>query len=343
MIAWMEGFNYHHLHYFWVVAREGSIARASKLLMLAQPTISAQIHELEESLGRKLFARAGRGLALTETGQTVYGYAEQIFRLGSEMIDAAHGQPAPKPVQFRAGVDSTISKLIAARILKPALRVGKRVRSMAAPAKGAWPARIVVREDTLEHLVAQLALGTLDLVLSDSPASPSRIKVHAHLLGESSLSLFARASEAPALKRHFPHSLDGAPMLLPRADSNLRRTIDRWLEAESLRPRHRWRVRWFNPDEIVRANRVRNFSRSVAPGARVAEAIWRRHNRPSSGYQVSVLRFLGRANPPASNCDCSPSGCPRRARPLRRCGIAARLARACPYAKTLAQRIGSPL
>ena len=236
MIAWMEGFNYHHLHYFWVVAREGSIVRASKQLRLAQPTISAQIHELEESLGQKLFARAGRGLALTETGQTVYGYAEQIFRLGSEMIDAAHGQPAPKPVQFRAGVDSTMSKLIATRILKPALRVGGRVRSMAAPATGAWPARIVVREDTLERLVAQLALGTLDLVISDSPASPLRIKVHAHVLGESSLSLFARASEAPALKRRFPHSLDGAPMLLPRADSNLRRAIDRWLEAESLRP-----------------------------------------------------------------------------------------------------------
>jgi LysR family transcriptional activator of nhaA len=223
MIAWMEGFNYHHLHYFWVVAREGSIVRASKQLRLAQPTISAQIHELEESLGQKLFARAGRGLALTETGQTVYGYAEQIFRLGSEMIDAAHGQPTPKPVQLRAGVDSTMSKLIAARILKPALRVGKRVH-------------IVVREDTLERLVTQLALGALDLVLSDSPASPSRIKVHAHVLGESSLSLFARVSEVPALKRRFPHSLDSAPMLLPCADSNLRRTIDRWLEAESLRP-----------------------------------------------------------------------------------------------------------
>ena len=223
MIARMEGFNYHHLHYFWVVAREGSIVRASKQLRLAQPTISAQIHELEESLGQKLFARTGRGLTLTETGHTVYGYAEQIFRLGSEMVDAAHGQPAPKPVQLRAGVDCAMSKLIAAHILKPALRVGKRVR-------------IVVREDTLERLVAQLALGALELVISDSPASPSRIKVHAHVLGESSLLLFARASDTPALKRRFPHSLDGAPLLLPCAESNLRRAIDRWLEAESLRP-----------------------------------------------------------------------------------------------------------
>ena len=92
----MEGFNYHHLHYFRVVAREGSIARASQQLKLAQPTISAQVHELEESLGQKLFARAGRGLALTETGRTVYGFAEQIFRLGNEMVDAVNGRPEAK-------------------------------------------------------------------------------------------------------------------------------------------------------------------------------------------------------------------------------------------------------
>jgi LysR family transcriptional activator of nhaA len=219
----MEGFNYHHLHYFRVVAREGSIARASKQLKLAPPTISAQVHELEESLGQKLFTRAGRGLALTETGQTVYGYAKQIFRLGNKMVDAVDGQPAARPVQLRAGVDRAMSSLIANRILKPALRVGGR-------------ASIVVREDTLERLVAQLALGALDLVLSDSPALPSRIKVYAHVLGECPLSLFARTSQAAALKRRFPRSLDGAPLLLPCVDSSVRQAIDRWLEAERLRP-----------------------------------------------------------------------------------------------------------
>jgi len=232
----MEGLNYHHLHYFWVVAREGSIARASKQLRLAQPTISAQVHELEESLGQKLFARAGRGLTLTEIGQTVYGFAEQIFRLGSEMVDVMHGQPVPRPVQIQAGVDRAMSKLIANRILTPALRVGKRARGMAASATGAGLVSIVVREDSLERLIAQLALGALDLVLSNSPALPSRIKVHTHVLGECSLSLFAPASEAPALKRRFPHSLDGAPLLLPGGDSNVRRAIDRWLATESLRP-----------------------------------------------------------------------------------------------------------
>jgi LysR family transcriptional activator of nhaA len=223
MIACMEGFNYHHLHYFRVVAREGSIARASRQLRLAQPTISAQVHELEESLGQKLFARAGRGLALTETGQTVYGYAEQIFRLGNELVDAVNRRPAATPVLLRAGVDRTMASLIASRILKPALRAGGR-------------ASIVVREDTLERLAAQLALGALDLVLSDSPALPARIKLHAHGLGECPLSFFAPASEAAALKRRFPRSLDGAPLLLPGADSTLGRAIARWLEAERLRP-----------------------------------------------------------------------------------------------------------
>jgi LysR family transcriptional activator of nhaA len=211
------------LYYFRVVAREGSIARASQQLRLAQPTISAQVHELEKSLGQKLFARAGRGLTLTEAGHAVYGYAEQIFRLGNEMVDAVNGRPAAKPIQLRAGVDRTMSNLIAVRILKPALRVGGH-------------ASIVVREDTLERLVVQLALGALDLVLSNSPALPSRIKVHAHVLGECPLSFFAHASQAAALKRRFPRSLDGAPLLLPCVDSKLRQAIDRWLEAERLRP-----------------------------------------------------------------------------------------------------------
>jgi LysR family transcriptional regulator, transcriptional activator of nhaA len=223
MIIWMEELNYHHLFYFWAVARESSIVQASKRLKLAQPTISGQVHELEEALGQKLFARVGRGLALTETGHTVYRYAEQIFRLGDEMVDAVHGQPASRPVQIQVGVDSAMSRLLANRILAPILRASERVS-------------IVVREDTLECLIAQLALGALDLVLSDSPASASRIKVHAHLLGECPLSLFACASEAAALKRRFPRSLEGTRLLLPRGGSNLRQAIDRWLAAERLRP-----------------------------------------------------------------------------------------------------------
>jgi LysR family transcriptional activator of nhaA len=116
-----------------------------------------------------------------------------------------------------------MSSFVANRMLKPVLRVGK-------------PASIVVREDTLERLLAQLALGALDLVLSDSSAPPSPIKVHAHVLGESLLSLFAPASQAAALKRHFPRSLDGAPLLLPGEDSSVRQALERWFEAERLHP-----------------------------------------------------------------------------------------------------------
>ncbi len=198
----MEEFNYHHLRYFWVVAREGSIARASRLLKLAQPTISAQVHELEASLGQKLFARAGRGLALTETGQKVYGFAGQIFRLGNEMVDAVHGQPEAKTIRLRAGVDRKMSRLIAGKLLQPALRVAGRVS-------------LVVRDDTLERLAAQIACGEIDLVLSDSSLLPARIKLHSHMLGECPVSLFAHRSSAARLKRRFPRSLDGAPLLLP--------------------------------------------------------------------------------------------------------------------------------
>ena len=88
----MEWLNYHHLLLFWTAARAGSIARACEQLKLAQPTISGQIRALEESLGEKLFTRSGRGLALTETGQVAYRYADEIFSLGRELakIGRAH-------------------------------------------------------------------------------------------------------------------------------------------------------------------------------------------------------------------------------------------------------------
>jgi LysR family transcriptional regulator, transcriptional activator of nhaA len=221
----MEWLNYHHLYYFWIVAKHGSIARAVDELRLAQPTISGQLKLLEDTLGEKLFMRAGRGLALTEVGQLTYRYADEIFTLGREFQDVLKGRPAGRPVPFRVGVSDLVPKLIAYRILQPALELGD-------------PIQLICREDAPEVLLAELSNHQLDLVLADSPVpSTIRVKAYSHLLGSCGVVLFAAARLAQKYRTNFPHSLDGAPFLLPMEGSALRRALDQWFDLHNLRPR----------------------------------------------------------------------------------------------------------
>lgn len=215
--------NYHHLLYFWTVAQEGSIGAAGMRLRLAHPTISRQIKTLEDQLGVTLFDRSGRKLALTEVGRIVFRYADNIFSLGSELIDVLQDAPFGR-VRLRVGVDQAIPKLIAARLIEPALRESEGLQ-------------LVCHEDQLDQLISRLARHELDLVVSDTPLTPgSTIKASNHLLGESGISFFAAPGLAEPLRDEFPRSLDGARLLLPMHGSALRRELDRWLEAESLRP-----------------------------------------------------------------------------------------------------------
>ncbi len=221
----MEWLNYHHLLYFYLVAREGTIAKAGQVLRLAQPTISGQIRALEESLGEKLFVRSGRNLQLTETGQIVYRYAEEIFALGKELQDTLKGRPSGRPMRLHVGISDVVPKLIAYRLLEPALRSSQNVQ-------------VVCTEDKTERLLADLSINGLDLVIADSPiTSGSRVRAFNHLLGECGVSFFARKDVAGRLESTFPKSLDGAPMLLPTENTVLRRGLDRWLENQQIRPR----------------------------------------------------------------------------------------------------------
>jgi LysR family transcriptional regulator, transcriptional activator of nhaA len=220
----VEWLNYHHLLYFWTVAREGSIARASVALRLAQPTISAQIRTLEEQLGEKLFERRGRGLALTETGRVAFRYADEIFSLGRELLDVVKGRSPGRPVRFSVGVSDVVPKLVAHRLLEPALRLAE-------------PVRIVCHEDHLDALLARLALHELDLVISDAPIGPHvKVRGFSHALGECGVRVFGTAALAAARRRGFPGSLEGAPMLLPTEGSALRRSLDAWFEQRGIRP-----------------------------------------------------------------------------------------------------------
>ena len=221
----VEWLNYHHLFYFWTVAREGSIARASATLQLAQPTISAQIATLERALGEKLFIRTGRRLTLTRTGQMSLRYADQIFTLGRDLLTTIRTQPSVRPLTLVVGITETMPKLIVYRLLQPALRL--RV-----------PVRIVCRENRLDRLLADLAVQDLDVILSDAQAGPgAKIRAFHHFLGECGASFFAAPRMAAAYSRHFPRSLDGAPFLLPHNGSPLRGALERWFAASGLRPR----------------------------------------------------------------------------------------------------------
>jgi len=221
----MEWLNYHHLLYFWVVACHGSVTRAAAELRLAQPTVSTQLRTLENMLGEKLFARTGRRLVLTDVGRLVFRYADEILGLGRELLETVKGRPTGQPMRLTVGIADAVPKLIAYRLLGPALT-------------GAEPVRIICREDKPDRLLAQLAVHGLDLVLSDAPIGPTtKVRAFNHLLGECGVTFFAAPALARTCRRGFPRSLGGAPMLLPTDNTALRRSLDDWFESEDIRPR----------------------------------------------------------------------------------------------------------
>lgn len=219
----MEWLNYHHLLYFWSAVREGGIARAATRLRLSHPTLSAQIRTLEEALGEKLLQRKGRLVEPTEMGRVVYGYADEIFGLGRELLDVVHGRPTGRSQKLRIGLVDAVPKLVA--------------RELLAPARGG-DTRLVITEATAEELLAALAGHALDLILSDGPVPPgSVVRAFAHPLGESGVSFFGAPRRFSRYKREFPRSLDGAPLLLPTPETSLRRSLDAWFERLGVRPR----------------------------------------------------------------------------------------------------------
>ena len=220
----MDWLNYHHLLYFWMVAKEGGVSRASEQLHLAQPTLSSQIQKLEKALGVKLFDRVGRSMVLTDTGQVVYRYADEIFSLGRELCDSLKGVPTKTAVRLTVGVPDVLPKLVVYELLKPALEIGDQVR-------------LVCYEGKFNDLLTELALHRLDIMLSDSPLSPGmHVRAFNHVLCESGVTIFATGTLAQKFQSRFPRSLDGAPMLLPTQNTSSRRSLEQWFDATGIRP-----------------------------------------------------------------------------------------------------------
>lgn len=226
----MEWLNYHHLLYFWTVAREGTVARASKKLLLAQSTISGQIRSLERGLQTKLFERVGRNLVLTEAGKVAYRYADEIFSLGDELRATLGGRIVGRPLQLEVGVADVLPRWIVYQLLEPALRLPE-------------PIQLICHDDKTERLLSRLALNELDVVLTDVPAGPLvKIRAYNHALGECGVSFLAPKKLVNAYRRGFPQSLHGAPFLLPMEGTALRRSLDEWFAAEKIKPRVRCEI-----------------------------------------------------------------------------------------------------
>ncbi|QRX84119.1 transcriptional activator NhaR [Glaciimonas sp. PAMC28666] len=216
--------NFRHLHYFWVVAKEGSVTRAAERLGVAVQTISMQLALLEQSIGKALLAPQGRRLVLTEAGRLALGYADQIFLLGEQMQEALANTSNDRMLRLSVGISDSLPKLIASRLLEAALRLPERVK-------------LVCYEDKFESLLGDLTVHKLDVVLTDRPApSGTTLRVFSHLLGESDIALFGTPELAQRYRDNFPDSLNGAPLLLPTRNNLIRGRIDHWFETRSLRP-----------------------------------------------------------------------------------------------------------
>lgn len=269
----MDWLNYHHLLYFWVIAREGSIKQACEVLTLSQPALSSQLRALEDAIGEKLFFRTGRKLVLTDVGKVVYRYADEIFSLGRELTNTLKGHGTQRSVRLVVGIAEVVPKMVAYKLLKVAYKQFEHMK-------------IVCWEGRLERLLGELALHTLDIVLTDTPVPPSvSIEAHSHLLGESGVTLFGPEDLTSHYRRKFPQSLDGAPFLLPTPNSMLRRGLDDWFRKHGIEP--------FIVGEFEDGATMQAFAQEghgLFPGSSVVESEIARQNQVRKVGPISGLR-----------------------------------------------------
>ena len=220
----VDWLNYHHLLYFYLVAREGTISAASEILRLAPSTISVQIKTLEESLDVALFERQGRNLVMTPEGHVAYSYAEEIFKLGQEMLDTFRARPVGRPQRVTVGIADVLWKDIAYQLVQPASHLD-------------YPVRLTCVEGSFDDLLSRLAIHEVDVVIADSPLGPNvNVKGYNHQLGSCGIALFAHADLLDEYREGFPESLEGAPMLMPTERTSLRRYLDQWFDAGGFHP-----------------------------------------------------------------------------------------------------------
>ena len=277
--------NYKHLHYFWVVAKQGGIARASERLHLTPQIISGQISLLEDNLGEALFKKVGRNLELTETGRLVLSYADEIFSLGTELEEALHNLPSDRPMVFRVGVAEVVPKTIAYQLLAPALDLPN-------------PVRIVCKESSLDNLLGELALHRIDMVIADGPIPAGlNVRGYNHFLGECGVSFLAVPKLARKLRKNFPQSLNGSPILLPSEINVVQSRLLEWLDGLHIHPRI---IGEFDDSALMKVFGQAGAGVFVAPSA-IADEVARHYGAQIIGqteavseqfYAISIERRL---------------------------------------------------
>jgi LysR family transcriptional activator of nhaA len=221
----MRAINHRHLFYFWRVASDGGVSAAARALHVSQSAISVQVQKLERALGHSLFERTGRQLSLTPEGRIVLDYAEEIFRLSTELRDTLAGRLEGRPMRLVVGLSGTIPNLVAFQLLEPAFALPD-------------PVRTSIREKRPDHLLADLATHDVDMVLTDIPI-PAHLNVRAfnHPLGASPVDIWAPPLLAHRLREGFPESLDGEPFILPAEGYTLRKSLEEWFDRVGIQPR----------------------------------------------------------------------------------------------------------
>ena len=272
----MATINFKHLRYFWAVAKSGSIARASAQLHVTPQSISSQLTELEDALGAALFRRVGRGLEMTDIGRRVVSYAEEIFGLENELIAVVRDQGSKTALPFRIGIADSVPKSLAYRVVEPALHMDEAVR-------------LFCKEGRLLSLLADLAVHRLDMVIADR-AMPTDLKVRAynHLLGSSDVTVFGAESVLQSLEGKFPELLDKAPFLLPGEEVAIRPALERWFEAQRVRPRI---VGEFDDSALLKAFGQGGAGLFVAPTA-ITDYVCRQYGVQAVGRIDSVVEQL---------------------------------------------------
>jgi LysR family transcriptional regulator, transcriptional activator of nhaA len=272
----MATLNFKHLRYFWMVAKSGSIARAGDQLHVTPQSISGQLTELENTLGAKLFQRAGRGLEITDAGRRILSYAEEIFSLGDELLEVVRDQTATAMLPFRIGVADSVPKSVTYRVVEPVLHIKE-------------PVRLICREGRLLALLGDLAVHRLDMVIADRPMpANTSVRAYNHLLGSSGLTVFGSVKLLQSLKGKFPALLDQAPFLLPGESTAIRPALEQWFESLAVRPRI---IGEFDDGALLKAFGQGGAGLFVAPTA-IADYVCRQYSVRRIGRIDAVVEAL---------------------------------------------------
>ncbi|WP_440873787.1 transcriptional activator NhaR [Thalassotalea sp. PLHSN55] len=220
----MSPLNYNHLYYFYIVATEGSISKASARLNLTSQTISGQITSFEKQIGVELFKRKGKKLSLSEMGGVIYSYAEEIFQLGDEVKTILKRKQPSLWHTFTVGITDVIPKILAHELLSPVLKMSESVR-------------LICVEGDQDHLLADLSVNKIDCILTDQPLQlGSHVKAYNHLLTECGFTFFAADNLLQGCDEPFPKMLAQFPWLIQSKKSAVRPRLSSWLEQQNIAP-----------------------------------------------------------------------------------------------------------